>query len=304
LRTLAFILLGIQTGGSVSWGTLERAAQWPLSVSLLAVSVVAVTAACAYFFRRLHRWDRATALFASLPGALSLTLALADEARADMQRVTIAQCIRLFFLVAALPAVISLMSAPPAVLLPTATYDLRSIFLLIMACSAGGFLLERLRIPAGFILGAIFVSAVLHLAGSVIGGTPNVILIPTNVILGVMIGGRFKGLPFAEIRLLYREGFAGFLLALSISSVGAALASGFGGLPLPLTLLAFSPGGLEAMTIMAFALNLDPAYVAAHQVARYLGICIVMPPLAAWLMGRPETLVEVETSPNTLNSTQ
>ena len=40
-------------------------------------------------------WDKATALFASLPGAFSLVLLLASG-RADMRRVTVAQLIRLF----------------------------------------------------------------------------------------------------------------------------------------------------------------------------------------------------------------
>jgi uncharacterized membrane protein AbrB (regulator of aidB expression) len=37
---------------------------------------------------------------------------------------------------------------------------------------------------------------------------------------------------------------------------------------------------------MAFALNLDPAYVASHQIARYIGKCLFLPPVAPWLMTR------------------
>jgi hypothetical protein len=288
LRAIAFILLGIQTGASVNWETLARAGQWPLSMLLLAVTVVLVTVLCAHYFRRFHGWAQPTALFASLPGALSITLALADEARADMRRVTIAQCIRLFFLVAALPALISLLSPVPGWLPPGRYPTPWEIVLLVAASSLVGMLFERLRVPAGLILGAILASAGLHISGHVEGGTPDIILIPANVILGVMIGARFQGLPLTDIRAMFGEGVAGFLLALAISTLGAGLVTYFADLPLPLTLLAFAPGGLEAMTIMAFALNLDPAYVAAHQVARYVGLCLVLPPLAAWLIGRQE----------------
>ena len=51
-------------------------------------------------------------------------------------------------------------------------------------------------------------------------------------------------------------------------------------------LVAFAPGGLEAMTIMAFALNLDPAYVGAHQMARYIGLALLMPMVTAYVLGR------------------
>ena len=40
------------------------------------------------------------------------------------------------------------------------------------------------------------------------------------------------------------------------------------------------------MTIMAFALNLDPAYVGAHQMARYIGLALLMPLLTSYVLGR------------------
>ena len=49
------------------------------------------------------------------------------------------------------------------------------------------------------------------------------------------------------------------------------------GLPFGQVLLAFAPGGLEAMTIMAFALDLDPAYVGAHHLIRFLGLGLLLP---------------------------
>ena len=112
LRAVSFIFLGIQTGTAVSWETVDRAVHWPLSIAFLCLTVIAVTWACTAYYIRRSGWDPATALFASLPGALSLTLLLASSTHADMRRVTIAQCIRLFFLVAALPSVITWLSPP------------------------------------------------------------------------------------------------------------------------------------------------------------------------------------------------
>jgi uncharacterized protein len=287
LKALAFIFLGIQTGTSVTWDTVDRAAQWPLSLALLAITVVAVVAACYFYFVRARGWDRETALFASLPGALSLVLALASETKADMRKVTIAQCIRLFFLIAALPAVILWLSptegaAPPAPVIGS----LFEIALLISLSAAAGFGLERLRVPAGLIMGPVLVAATLELSGFIHGTAPDTVLIPANIILGVMIAARFNAFTFTEFRLALREGFTGFVIALAIAMVGAWIASALGGLPLALTLLAFSPGGLDAMTLMAFALDLDPAYVGAHQIARYVGMVLLMPVVTAWLLGR------------------
>ena len=68
VRTLAFILLGIQTGTAVNADTLYRAAQWPLSILCMSVTVVIIVWACMLYYERLRKWDTATAYFASLPG--------------------------------------------------------------------------------------------------------------------------------------------------------------------------------------------------------------------------------------------
>lgn len=87
--------------GDVGYGGAGRAVA--LVHRLLCLTVIAVTWACAAYYVKRSEWDGPTALFASLPGALSLVLLLASGTKADMRRVTIAQCIRLFFLKAALP---------------------------------------------------------------------------------------------------------------------------------------------------------------------------------------------------------
>lgn len=287
IRTLAFILLGIQTGTAVNSDTLSRAAQWPLSILCMSLTVVIIVWACTLYYERLRKWDAATAYFASLPGALSMVILLASTSGADMRRVTISQSVRLFFLIAALPVVILFIA--PAHELAVATPAIASLFeivVLVLASAVTGLLFERLRVPAGLILGSALASAALGLGGVIHGGAPISILIPANVILGVMIGLRFKGISLWELARVFGDGFAGFAIAMVIAIAGALFTTLVAGLPFALTLLAFAPGGLEAMTIMAFALNLDPAYVAAHQIARYIGLVLFMPAVTSFVLHR------------------
>jgi membrane AbrB-like protein len=293
VRTLAFILLGIQTGTAVNTDTLHRAAQWPLSILCMGITVVIIIWACTLYYERLRKWDAATAYFASLPGALSMVILLASSSGADMRRVTISQSVRLFFLIAALPVVIVFIS--PAADVASATPVAASVFeiiVLVLASAVTGLLFERLRIPAGLILGSALASAALGLGDVIHGGAPDSILIPANVILGVMIGLRFKGTSLPELRTVVGDGFGGFAVAMVIAIAGALFTSLVAGLPFALTLLAFAPGGLEAMTIMAFALNLDPAYVAAHQVARYIGLVLLMPAVTSFVLHRHVTAAQ------------
>lgn len=286
LKAAAFILLGIQTGTSVGWDTLERAWQWPISIAFMTLTMVAVTWAGYVFYVAKAHWDRSTAFFASLPGALALVLILADTAKADMRRVTISQCIRLFFLVGALPAVIEFMSPPHVMVVLPEPGSFGDVATLVVISAAAALLLERLKVPAGLILGSALASAILGLSGVVQGAAPQGLLIISNVVLGVMIGARFAHFSLAELKQSLSDGFLCFLIALAISSAGAAITAAVAGLPFALTLLAFAPGGLEAMTVMSFALDLDPAYVAAHQVVRYVAICLILPPLVSVFLRR------------------
>ena len=289
LRAVAFIFLGIQTGTAVSWDTVDRAVHWPLSIAFLCLTVVAITWACTAYYVRRSDWDPATALFASLPGALSLTLLIASNTKADMRRVTIAQCIRLFFLVAALPSVITFLSPQETVVVAFSQIGgVWDILLLVAVSTAAGYALEWLKVPAGLMLGPMLASAGLELSGLISGAAPPSILVPANVVLGVMIGARFAHFTFTEFRAALVEGFSGFVIALVIAMAGAGVAAYVSHLPFALTLLAFSPGGLDAMTIMAFSLNLDPAYVGAHQMARYIGLALLMPAVTAYVLRRME----------------
>jgi membrane AbrB-like protein len=295
LKASSFIFLGVQTGTSVTWTTVERAAHWPFSILFLAVTVVAVTWASAQFYMRVSRWDGATALFASLPGALSLVLLLASETGADMRRVSVAQSIRLFFLVAALPTLITGLS-PPAHPTSVAAAALDWRFAILVAAAILASLgLERLKVPAGLMLGAILVAAAFELSGVVAGAAPAGLLVPANIVLGVMIAARFNTFSFAEFRQALAQGFSGFLVALGVAACGALAVSLVTGLSFPLTLLAYSPGGLDAMTIMAFALSLDPAYVGAHQIARYAGLALTMPWVTGFLIQRMGSIAAAET---------
>jgi hypothetical protein len=283
-RSLAFIILGVQIGSSVTMETLTGAARWPLSLIMLAVTVAAVTSACYLFYRKMRVWSAADALFSSLPGALGLVVALADDANADMRRVIIAQSIRLFFLVAALPVVINSLSPQSAGVTTAANPVLWQIALVLAASAAVALLLERLRVPAGLFIGSIFVSAAFYIGDIAHGALPAPALILANVILGASLASRFQDFSLSELWHCLGDGLAGFGIALALSVLGAVLASLLAGLPFTLTLLAFAPGGLDVMTVIALALNLDPAYVGAHQLARYLGMCVVIPPLTAYLL--------------------
>ncbi len=278
VRNAAFVVLGLQIGASFTLHSLASIARWPVSLVILLVTLVALVAAGQYLLTRFFGWDRTTAFFACKPGALTMALAMAEHYGANVARVAAAQSLRLFLLVALLPMLAGQMGdgAMPATSSGAAAEPAAMAVILSLG-AATGYLFHRFGAPAGFLLGAMIANAGLHLGDVVSGGVPDAMVIPAFVCLGMMVGVRFKDFGLVLLRQVLTAGFASFLVALTIAVIGALTTTAITGLPLLATLLAFAPGGLEVMTILAFALGVNPAFVATHQLVRFVSLNLSMP---------------------------
>ncbi|MCK0427931.1 AbrB family transcriptional regulator, partial [Salmonella sp. L-S2402] len=89
----------IQAGSGVSADTVNQMVLWPVSFFMLFVALIAVTGLTYVMLRKGFGWDGPTALFSSLPGALSFVLVAAMGTQANMVKSTVVQCIRLLLLI-------------------------------------------------------------------------------------------------------------------------------------------------------------------------------------------------------------
>lgn len=106
-------LLWIGLGGAADPRTLGLVGTFPVSFLIFAASVAATVGLTALFLARIAGWDRSTGFFASIPGALSFTLAAASETRADIRRVAVNQAVRLAAVVALAPIAFLLKGQSP-----------------------------------------------------------------------------------------------------------------------------------------------------------------------------------------------
>lgn len=278
VRNAAFVVLGLQIGASFTLDSLASIAKWPVSLIILLLTLAGLVTAGQYVLTRGFGWDGKTAFFACKPGALTMALAMAEHYGADVARVAATQSLRLFLLVALLPMLAGQMSdgvMPATSSGPAASPAVMAGILAIG--SVAGYLFHRFGAPAGFLLGAMIANAGLHLGELVTGGVPDLLVIPAFVCLGMMVGVRFKDFGLVLLRKVMTAGFASFLVSVAIAAVGALATAALTGLPLLATLLAFAPGGLEVMTILAFALGVNPAFVATHQLVRFVSLNLSMP---------------------------
>ncbi len=281
VRSGVFVLLGTSIGSAVTPEALAQMQAWPGSFAVLTFAVVIMTGASTAHLIRIRGWDRSTARFSSIPGALGQVLILAMRANADLPRIALAQSLRVFVLVALMPWLLTGTghgsTANPATIVTT---SLGGSILVLGASGVLGLLLERFRVPAGALLGAMIASAVLHGTGLVTGRLPGLLLDFGFIATGCVIGVRFGAVTIAMVRGTVRGALESVMLALVLSALFAFLAQRWLGLPFGQLWMAYAPGGVEAMTIMSFALGLDPAFVGAHHVVRLIVINIIVP---VWL---------------------
>jgi membrane AbrB-like protein len=277
IRQGVFLLLGVSMGSGVTPETAAGVLHWPASLVILAVTVTVMTAASAAFLIRAARWSRATAFFASVPGALSYVMAVSLRSSADTRLVIMAQMLRVVALLLVLPVLIATALPHTPRIAAAATSGYWGVLSEILLGGLFGYALEKLSFPGGMLFGGMLGSSVLHLFGEISGPMPPVILIPCQVILGCLIGLRFLNTDLKFLAKALGPSSISFLIALSISAAGAVTVAWALNVPIGQVIVAFAPGGLEAMTILAFVLGLDPAFVATHQLARFLGIALLLP---------------------------
>ncbi|MEX0852261.1 MAG: AbrB family transcriptional regulator, partial [Bauldia sp.] len=247
----------------------------------------AVQFACQLFLRRVCGWDRLTAFFGAVPGVTSyvLVLALGQPTRADIPRVALSQTVRVFLLVGLTPSVLTLVEGTVAAT-AMAIGSLPDLALTLVAAVAGGLAFRLVGIPAAPMIGAMVASAVLHGGGLATGAFPPVLQNALLVALGALIGSRFDGTTPAMLRGMLAASLGAFAVAVAVAGFGAWLTAMVTGFSFSQMALAFAPGGLDVMTAMAFALNLDTAFVAAHQLVRFFAITVYAPALARRIASR------------------
>ena len=280
------IALGIAIGGVVTPETLRGVTTWPLSIAMVSVSVGAATLATVTYLKRVHGWNTLTAIFASTPGGLAQVMALAaEEGRdCDIRGVAIVQTLRVVILAVVVPAALSLTGLAGTVRLPASPITVVeapvAFAILIGAASAVALGLLRLGFPGGLIFGPLVVSAVLH-GGAFINVTlPSWLATAAMVGLGTVSGGRFTGMPFRLLLRYLGAALGAFAVSLIVTAVIGIAVTLVVPLPVSDLIVAYAPGAVDAMMILALALHLDPVFVGAHHLTRVFVVSLGLPILA------------------------
>ncbi len=275
-------VIGVVLGCSFHPGLWQLAREWWLPLAVLPVFLGIAALACVAWFRRVAGFDPATAYFAGMPGGIAEMVLMGGERGADERVVGLIHAARILLVVFALPFVLRLVHAPAATPVTPVTaqsaWPGASLLLWGSVALFAGLLIGRaLRLPAWHLMGPLAVSAALHASGITDFRVPAWLLASAQVGLGATIGCRFGGLTlrsFVRITALA----AGSTLILLALTFGFALIIGSAtGLDPALLALAYSPGGLAEMSVVALSLALEPGVVIVHHLARVVLVLLAAP---------------------------
>lgn len=274
LARVGYVIIGIQLGAVVTPETVRGFLIWPASIALLVVASIAMIVATASYLRAVHHWDPLSALMGASRGSMIQVIALSTELGADLRAIAIVQTMRVLLLTIGIPAGLALFGlvapALPSARGPAGLSSLPEMAIIVVVSTASALALMRLRFPGGLIFGAMAGSGILHGAGLVSAVLPWWIGGAAVIVLGAVVGSRFAS---ASPRLVFGylgAAFGSFAVSLTIAGAFVVLVTYFFPFPVANVVVAFSPGAQDTMMVLALALHLDPVFVGAHHVARFL----------------------------------
>ena len=109
--------------------------------------------------------------------------------------------------------------------------------------------------------------------------------------IGTLIGSRFSRMKMSTLLRHLAAGLGSFAVASLITAVFVALVALTTHVRFADVLVAYAPGAMDAMLALALTLHIDPIFVGAHHLSRFIFVTIATPGIVH-LFGRPQEDVD------------
>lgn len=290
IRPVVIPVLGVMLGSSLTPAIFAALGRWATTLILLIPFLIAAAAASYAVYRRIGGYDRVTAYFCAMPGGLNDMVVMGAEAGGNERKIALAHAARIFVVVVFVVLFFGLvlgvtsggMTRNWVALSVLSTRD----WLILTFCAAvGAPLAQKMHLPAAPIFGPMLLSGAAHILQLVALPPPSLLIIVAQVVIGTVLGSRFIGASLREVGWDLVLGFLSALAMLAVALLFAGLVAWGTNVQITQAFLAFSPGGLAEMSLLALAMGQDVAYVSVLHVVRITLVIGAATPLFR-MMGR------------------
>jgi membrane AbrB-like protein len=287
--------LAVLIGATFNQTVLEQAEQWSLTLVTMLGTTIVVTIIGYQFLRRFRGYDPRLAILCSVPGGQAEALAMAREMVERDYVVALFHLVRVVIVFLTTPLLLRLIEGQAAVdrsnvalqTMPS-IFDLPAadIITFILLGAVGMLIARQLRIPMPHLLGPMGLSTVFHLLGWADLPRVNEFVILAQLAIGGAVGARLAKVPFRELLDYLRDACANTAIILSAYLLATLVIVKVTGISFLAAWLAFVPGGLYEVTLLALIFGFDVAFVAFHHTVRVMLIFLSLPALALRLGGK------------------
>lgn len=280
-------ILGVAIGASLTPAVVESLPTMAVSLALVPVYVVLIALIGVPFFRKVYRFDGATAWYAAMPGGLQDMVLFGQEAGADTRALSLIHATRVMIIITLAPIILTQMfdaSLDNPIGAPASTIPIHELFIMAAAAIIGWKVAERIGMFGAAMLGPMILTGILSLTDVIHYRPPAEAILAAQFFIGITLGAGYIGVTLHEFR---RDVLAGvfFVLLLSMVTVAFSELVILAGLAPPIdAFLAFAPAGQAEMTVLAIVVGADLGYVVVHHLTRVF-IVITGAPIAARIFG-------------------
>lgn len=275
VRLVSMSIIGAMIGSRFSPDLISILPQFWISGLALIPFILLAHAGGYAIMRKLGGYEQLDAYFAALPGGIIDSVALAEEAGADLRVVTTQHFIRIIMVVSCVPLLFlfiqgNAVGSLSGQTLGSSDYDLLDIGLLLSIALVGLLVGQLSKLPVSHMIGPLLIALTLSVSGAVQINIPPWLGHAAQYTVGTALGAQFSGI---SRRLLVRGlgmgllsgGFMLFLAATFAFILVPHVPADFGAM-----FISFAAGGLAEMSLIALSLNFNPVVVAIHHLVRIL----------------------------------
>jgi membrane AbrB-like protein len=284
--------LGVFIGANFTAALIKQATHWMTTVSIMIVVTLIVSALGYAYLRKVRQYDPVMALLCAVPGGQAEAIVMARDMVEKDYVVALFHLIRVTVVFVSTPLLLAMLEGSAAVatsnerlLTMPGLFDLSSqqFFSFIGIAVAGYGLARILSLPMPHLLGPMGLSMAFHISGVVFIPRINEFIMLAQLAIGGGVGARLAQVKFRSLLVYLGDGLltSGIILvAYLLVALGISYFTHAGFLSI---WLAFVPGGLYEVTLLALIFGFDIAFIAFHHTIRVFLIFLTMPVLATRL---------------------
>jgi hypothetical protein len=281
-RGIMVTVLGVMLGSAFAPGMAARMLDWWPTITVLTLYCATITGVLMLYFHKVagHSWT--TSYFAGAPGGLNEMIIVGGEMGGDVRTIALVHGMRVLLVVLIVPFGFTLIgdydqAARPPSGDALSSLQWRDVILLTLCGVVGALGARAIKLPAAFVTGPMILSAVVHLTGLTASKPPTELIAAAQVVMGAGVGCRFAGVPLRRIGRTLGEAVGSTTIMLGLTLLFALLLQPVAETTIQAIVLAFAPGGLAEMSLIALALGIDAAFVSTHHIIRIIIVVILAP---------------------------